>query len=322
MPVPSETVHRSIVAESPRSFFGALCPLTDMTRGESYEGEDGGLYGGGKNDPPASHLAAAIRHAASVQPLDATGKPNEHGLIGLLAIGFSNTFHEFREFEGLTGPDPQVASAVRPVNGAQLRVGLAKWVGTESSGANPNLDPWQALDERLTQSGVAGPQIQAAWIKLTPGVPAALGEFPVHVEEMTRDLRTVLRRLATRFPNLQLAFLSSRVFGGYAVTRLSPEPYAYESAFSVRRLIQEQIRGDACLNCDSARGPVRSPLLLWGPYLWSRGEGGRQTDDLAWARDDFGADGTHPSAAGARKVAHQLLAFMKTDSAARPWFVA
>ena len=38
---------------------------------------------------------------------------------------------------------------------------------------------------------------------------------------------------------------------------------AYESAFSVRWLIQEQIKGDPRLNYDPAKGAVRSPLLLW-----------------------------------------------------------
>src|SRR5262249_33179629 len=34
-------------------------PLTEMTAKDSHHGEDGGLYGGGKNEPPAAHQKAA-----------------------------------------------------------------------------------------------------------------------------------------------------------------------------------------------------------------------------------------------------------------------
>ena len=37
-----------------------LTPLTELGSA-TYKGEDGGLYGGGKNVPPAAHLAAALK---------------------------------------------------------------------------------------------------------------------------------------------------------------------------------------------------------------------------------------------------------------------
>ena len=36
-----------------------LIPLTDMSADARYQGEDGGLYGGGKNIPPAEHEKTA-----------------------------------------------------------------------------------------------------------------------------------------------------------------------------------------------------------------------------------------------------------------------
>lgn len=289
---------------------------------DRYKGEDGGLYGRGRNQPPRAHDVAARAQAARVRLLDAGGMPDEHGLVGLLAIGFSNTFLEFREFASLMRREPQVSDGVRPVNGAQFHAGSATWAMREPPDTPSTDGPWHALEERLACTQVTALQVQAAWIKLTPREPSAFGDFPGHADRMTSDLRTVLQRLMRRFPNLRLAFLSSRTFGGYALTKLSPEPYAYESAFSVRALIQEQMRGDPALNFDSARGPVRSPLLLWGPYLWAHGLDGRQQDDLVWTREDFGDDGTHPSTVGARKAAHQLMAFLKSSSAAAPWFLA
>jgi lysophospholipase L1-like esterase len=61
--------------------------------------------------------------------------------------------------------------------------------------------------------------------------------------------------------------------------------------------------------------------LLWGPYLWADGVKGRKSDDLIWTRQDLAEDGTHPSSSGQRKVAEQLLTFLKSDPSARPWFV-
>lgn len=320
--VPTEIPNRIALARTQASRPDQLRPLTDMKPGHCYEGEDGGLYGHGQNQPPREHLAAATAQAARVQPLDALGVPAEHGVVGLLAVGFSNTYLDFREFVGLTRHERRLSAAVRPVNGAQFHAGSAAWAFAESTGASSDPDPWHGLESRLDQSGVSALQIQTAWIKLTPREPSLLGGFPLHAVQMASDLRIILQRLMRRFPNLRLAFLSSRTFGGYAVTPLSPEPYAYESAFGVRSLIQEQIRGGAALNFDSARGPVRSPLLLWGPYLWAAGARGREKDDLVWTPADFAADGTHPSAAGARKVAQLLLTFLKTDPAATPWFLA
>ncbi|MBX6313478.1 MAG: hypothetical protein IRY99_11265, partial [Isosphaeraceae bacterium] len=124
-----------------------------------------------------------------------------------------------------------------------------------------------------------------------------------------------------RFPNLRIAYLSSRTYGGYASTPLNPEPYAYQSGFAVKWLIEKQIEGAPELNYDPERGPVKAPWLSWGPYLWADGVKPR-ADGLSYIRSDFAGDGTHPAPNGAReKVARLLLDFLKTDPTARPWFL-
>jgi hypothetical protein len=135
------------------------------------------------------------------------------------------------------------------------------------------------------------------------------------------DLVVVLQKLKGRFPNLRLAYLSSRIYAGYATTPLNPEPYAYESAFAVRWLIRDQANGAPGLNYDPEKGQVKAPVLLWGPYLWADGTKGRKTDELVWRRDDLAGDGTHPSPSGRRKVGELLLTFFSTDTTAKRWFV-
>jgi hypothetical protein len=113
----------------------------------------------------------------------------------------------------------------------------------------------------------------------------------------------VLRNLKARFPNLRIAYLASRIYGGYADGRPNPEPFAYEGAFVLRWLIRSQIQGDDGLSFDPDQGPVNSPLLLWGPYFRSDGMTPRKRDGLIWERRDFAGDGTHPTGSGCQKVA-------------------
>jgi hypothetical protein len=115
--------------------------------------------------------------------------------------------------------------------------------------------------------------------------------------------------MRVRYPNLKLVYLSSRTYGGYAITGLNPEPAAYDSAFAVRWLIQERMTGK-----------IKGPWLFWGPYLWTDGMAGRN-DGLQWTCDDVEEDGTHPSRAGVQKVVNMLTTFFKTDATAKRWYV-
>ena len=66
---------------------------------------------------------------------------------------------------------------------------------------------------------------------------------------------------------------------------------------------------------------MKSPLLLWGPYLWADGTTPRKSDKLVWLREDLSGDGVHPSDSGRQKVAKMLLEFFATDPLAKRWFV-
>ena len=150
---------------------------------------------------------------------------------------------------------------------------------------------------------------------------ARFGEFPAHAKKLESDLVITLQLLKTRFPNLQIAYLSSRIYAGYATTSLNPEPYAYEGAFSIRWIIDAQVSGEAKLNADAAKGEVKAPVVLWGPYLWGDGTMPR-TDGLVWNRDDLvERDGTHPSDSGRKKVADMLMKFFHSDPSATNWYL-
>src|SRR5262245_13512734 len=89
---------------APRPVLG-MKPLTEMSATDKYYGEDGGLYGGGKNEPPAKHLAAAKLETARIMPLDNMGKPQANGKIVLVSISMSNATQEFSVFKRLADAD-------------------------------------------------------------------------------------------------------------------------------------------------------------------------------------------------------------------------
>ena len=163
-------------------------------------------------------------------------------------------------------------------------------------------------------------QVQVVWIKQALIAQGRFGEFPAHAKKFEADLVVIIQQLKQHFPNLQLAFMSSRIYAGYATTPLNPEPFAYEGAFSVRWVIDSQVSGDPKLNADPSRGDVKAPVVLWGPYLWGDGTTPRK-DGLVWNRDDFAGDGTHPTDSGRKKVADLLLKFFQTDPYAKGWYL-
>jgi hypothetical protein len=292
--------------------------LTDMTAFERYHGEDGGLYGGGSNVPPPAHYQAALAELAKIQPLDATGKPAAGGAVGLISIGMSNTTMEFSVFKTLADKDPLKSPSLKIVDGAQGGQTAKIWANTAGSLDTKN-NPWSVLAGRLQAAGVAPAQVQVVWIKQADAQPS-LG-FPTEAKTLEGELAVIVRYLKQAYPNVRIVYLSSRIYAGYATTKLNPEPYAYEGAFSVRWLIQSQMSGDASLNYDAAKGEVTAPLLLWGPYLWADGMN-PNSQGLTWAIGDLNSsDGTHPSASGCQKVAGLLLDFFKTSELARSWFL-
>lgn len=293
------------------SFVTNLIPLMDMPAGENYKGEDGGLYGGGLNDPPPSHRLAALKALAEIEPLDAAGNPIPDGKVVFISIGMSNATMEFQAFEQLADSDPSRSSHLVIVDGAQGGVFARTWARSAI--------PWEVVKQRLEDSRVTPQQVQVAWVKAANGSPTE--PFPTEAKSFQGDLATIATRLKEFYPNIKLVYLSSRIYAGYATTDLSPEPHAYESAFSIRWLIQDQINGNQILNYDPDKGPVTAPILLWGPYLWADGLSAR-SDGLIWRRGDLSErDGTHPAGPGREKVANLLLDFLKTNELAKPWFV-
>lgn len=293
----------------------ALKPLDELGGGE-YRGFQGGLYPDGKNERPAEHETAGLKLAEQVEPLDARGQPDANGKIVLLTVGMSNTSQVSEAFKRQADGDADKNPRLVIVNGAQG--GMSADRITNPSDGRSGQKYWSEVDRRLAAAGVSGPQVQAVWMKQAE--PGPTQGFPQYAQKLQADMAEIVRILAKRFPNVKLCYLSPRTYGGYAKSRLNPEPYAYESGFAVKWLIEQQLHGEKALNFDTKKGPIEAPWLSWGAYLWANG-GQPNSAGLSFEEGDFAADGTHESPSGQRKVGRQLLNFFKSDSTTRPWFV-
>jgi len=305
-------------------------PLTDLP---SYFGNRGGLYPNGLNQLPPDHDSAARARRNAIRPLDVNGDESPFGKYVLISIGMSNTTQEWCSkasgppcaawtFMGRAAADPAVnRHSLVIVNGAADGQDAPAW----TSPASPNYDRIKLA--RLAPLGLSENQVQAAWVKLADAKPTtSLPADSADAYIFLSNLGQILRALKIRYPNLQIVFLSSRAYGGYATTDLNPEPYAYEGGFSVKWAIESQISEMRGLQSNPRVGSLNyatkaAPLIVWGPYLWADGTTPR-SDGLVWGRTDFEEDGTHPSQSGERTIGGILLEFFKNSPYTKCWFIA
>lgn len=309
-------------ADCSRNFTGRS-PLTDFTPGQTYLGAPGGLYPGASNQRPAAHTDAG-RTIATTQVLPRTPSgaiDPVNGLVGLISIGMSNTTQEFSHFMANISGDPRLHPRLRLVDGAQGGQGAALWI-------DPNAPTWQVLANRLAAAGVAPAQVQTLWLKqqVNSDDLAQFGPFPASAGGLRDYLRTIVQIAKQKYPNLRLAYLSSRSYGDY--NGAARGTGAYESAFAVKWLVQEQINGDPRL-AYTGSGAV-APWLSWGAYLWADGLGSDhvaggipgRSDGLEWRCSDYQSDGIHPVESGKVKVTTLLNRHFRNDVTTTPWFLA
>lgn len=304
-------------------------PLMDMLDA-SYKGFEGGLYPGRSNTPPQTHETAGRARAASIRPRDAQGNPSATGKYVLLSVGMSNATQEWcspggappcsrQSLMAKAAADPLVEHGeLALVNGALGSQVCTTW----DEPTDPN---WDRVRGVLQQQGLSEAQVQAIWLKCAEPQPTiALPSAMSHAYTVERAIGGIVRTAQRRYPNLQLVFISNRIYAGYATTGLNPEPHAYETGFAVKWAVEAQIHQRMTGAIDPVAGDLGSPTapwIGWGPDLWANGATPR-SDGLSYVPGDYAADGTHPGATGQDKVSNQLLRFFKTSPFASCWFLA
>jgi hypothetical protein len=357
----AQAIAQSTIGTNSTNPFTAT-PLLDLGT-STYQGFQGGLYPNGSNTIPESHAVAGSQFASLVGPLDSDGQPDPHGKIVFATLGMSNAMFESMTFISKAQANPNVNNTTLAiVNGALSNMTACYWTvanGTPPCPVSVQNQFDRVRDEVLTPAGLSENQVQVVWIKDADMDPALQGcgargtsscqslcnptvaeciNTPQATEALRyeQELGEIIRAAKTRWPNLQLAFLDSRIYAGYAKSTVNPEPYAFEYGFSVKWLVEAQITqmntgavdaiaGDLNFNNDTA------PWVAWGPYLWADGLIPR-SDGLVWCNgqsgdpcngeQDFQSDGTHPSEQGGDKVANMLISYFSTSPYSKDWFNA
>src|SRR5260370_11070853 len=107
----------------------------------------------------------------------------------------------------MAGGDSSLNPHLVLVDGAQG--GQVAWVTPK-----PTTPFWEVVDERLRVAGVTRKQVQASWI--LQANPGPTRPFPAEAKELQQNLVDTLHVIQDRFPNLKVAYISSRTYGGYS----------------------------------------------------------------------------------------------------------
>jgi PEP-CTERM motif len=323
-----------ILLTAPAALFAvpSFTPINDLGTGLYLNQFQGGLYPNGSNTVPAAHAADGLQRAAAIQPLNTQGQPDANGKYVMISIGMSNTTDEFcsgsggtscasYSFIGQAAADASVNhNRLVIVDGAQGGQAANAWL-------SPNDATYATVAQRLATAHVTESQVSAIWLKEADADPTlSLPSTNADAYTLVTELGDILRAAKVRYPNLQQVFLSSRIYAGYATSNLNPEPYAYESGFAVKWLIEAQMKQMSGGGIDPRAGDLNytsgvAPWIAWGPYMWADGLHPR-SDGLIWQQSDFGSDGTHPSTSGRTKVGSMLLNFMLDSEFTEPWFLS
>jgi hypothetical protein len=310
-------------------------PINDLGS-RTYLGFEGGLYEDGTNVVPNDHNQAGLARVSRIVPIN--------GKIVLLSIGMSNASDVFTLFVQQANGNRSVDhNTLSIVNGALHNQVACFWTvafGPPSSacaGAAGITNEYDRVKNFLLQPAhLTENQVEVIWVyDADPGPTISLPSSQADAYTLEHYLGGIARAAQSRYPNLRMMFLTSREYAGYATTALNPEPYAYESGFSVKWLIQAQINQLRTGKIDPIAGDLDyqkgvAPWMVWSAYTWADGPNPR-SDGLVWCDGQFGdpcfgdvdvgSDGTHPSLEGDEDLSTLLLNYF-LNSPYTTWFLA
>lgn len=298
-------------------------PLTELGSNLYLNRYSGGLFPGGTNTMPSAHATAGLSKSSLIQQRNSSGTATTtNGVIVMLSIGMTNTNLEFGQFETAVRTTLSGNRNVVVINGAS---GSEQYVTAWDQTSDTQYS--RILSTLLTPRGLAESQVQAVWMKLAISSPTSSLASSTTPDAYTlkATLGHVVRTLKSRYPNLQQVFFSSRSYAGYTSSAVNPEPYAYESGFAVKWLIEAQINQMDTGTVDSQAGNLNydngtAPWISWGPYIWANGTT-TSTDGVSWSQSDFQSNGLNVSTAGANKIRDELTEFFD-NSPYTSWYSA
>jgi hypothetical protein len=250
----------------------------------SYQGQAGGLYGAGSNQPPQALFDEASAAAASIQPRNRSGKLSPGGRIGVIAIGQSTTKQWFPFLQALARP---LKPRVFFVNAGQDGMVAQTWA---SQG-----QPWSTAFKAVASSGLSLAQVQVLIVDSARIDSWKDGSLASQIRAYRNDLARIVARARSSFPNLKLVYIMPCHYAGYAGPgKAVREPFGYQEEFGIRQFILGQ--------------GAYSPVAVWGPYVFA--------DTMV---PYYYYDGVHFTTLGREKMASLTWDFFKSDPAINGW---
>jgi len=312
-------------------------PISDLGTGLYLGQFEGGLYENGSNAVPADHNQAGVQLASQVQPIN--------GKIVFLGIGMSSAQDEFDAFVQQAASNRGVNhNTLVILNGAKGQQVACLWTVAfgppstscpRSSGVENEYD--RIKTQLLASLHLTEDQVEVLWAYDADKLPTvSLPSSQADAYTLEGYSGAIARAARLRYPNLKLMFLTSREYAGYATIPLNPEPFAYESGFSMKWLIQAQINQIRTGQIDPIAGDLDynqgvAPWMVWAAYTWADGTTPR-SDGFVWCDGQSGApcfgdvdvqsDGTHPSAEGSGDLATLQMNYFLSSPYAAPWFLS
>ncbi len=219
------------------------------------------------------------------------------GVIGLVCIGMSNGNQECSDYIARVhgGFAASINPAVRVVNCAVGGHAIEKW-------NDPAYDTrlWDdCISRKLALAGVRPDQVRVIWHKAanqftTVSGGAAKPPYPDPGSDyyaFFANLTTFASRVRAMLPSVRAVYVTSRSYGGFASTPSRGEPLSYEEGHALNTWLAQNHELDGV-------------WYGWGPYIWAPdcATGVENGGGICFVRDDYVADGVHPSTSGRAKV--------------------
>jgi hypothetical protein len=224
------------------------------------------------------------------------------GRIGVVCVGMSNGVQECGRWITQVNAAwrDDVAAHVRIVNCARGAHAIERW----NDAAYDSLLWDDCVQRRLPQAGLRVDQVRVIYHKAANqfGAPSGGGQLPpypsasANYHVFLRNLDTFAQRVRSSFPSAQAVYTTARSYGGFVLAG-SPrgEPQAYEEGHALNTWLE--------------RTPsVDGVWYGWGPYIWAPAceSGVTNASGVCYQRDDYVADGVHPSVSGELKIARMI----------------
>jgi hypothetical protein len=285
-------------------------PLIDLGT-NTFVGDTGGLYPGGKNLPSGTYALDLYKACKSIVPLDTFGRVNNNGRVLFISLGGSTCGHNMRQLKTQTEHNPLTNSKLILLNCCN-----GSGEASLNSIMNPNDPYWDHVTQLVQGSGGSYKQVQLIYLESDDSTIHSY--WPGRANTVKKDLENCLRVFKQKFPNIKVVYVlgRTRTFGNLAQWNREPSPYYM--GWGCKWAIEDQINGVPGTQYKGKNAVA--PMLTWGWYEWAD-TFPRKTDGFYWLESET-KDGLHATPEAQDTLATRFQNFLFTDKYASTWYGA